>query len=310
MRETRVETRGDFMRYLNLSIDQSWAKVRPSNKTLTNKFLHYMASMNRKDKTLRLYRNDLKAFFIWNANSNENKDFIRITKEDFLRFRNDGVENYGWSEARVYAFDATLSSLSTYIENELRDDEHYGGYRSVIKEIKIKGGTVNVGRPEYSMSDVQGVLDMLVAESAFKEACLLALVLYSGKKPADLLKLKLSSFKVYADVLYKLDDGIYVLKEKFDPYLNLWLQHRGESEWLFTDSEDCRKPWSLDAMKATFAIVAMRMEMPMYWQSVTDLTVAEISKAGLPHDILWEMSGMSEDALIRAYVGVKKERTK
>lgn len=305
-----------MLKYLVPTGRQLEKSISPVNKKLMKSFLAHIGSQGRKDKTLAQYKADLITFFKWNASHNDNKDFIDITEEDFLRFREMGYEDLRWSMSRARTVEGALSSMSSFIEKKLCDDEHYKGFKSVIRDCRVKDTEVTFIKPVYTEEELQDVLDMLTEESRHKEACLLALAMYSGRTKRELLKFELSFFQDYGDTLYRTptkvhtDKGneiyFYVLKEKFDPYLKLWMEDRKEngidSKWLFPEYLNNKKPWRREAVESAFADIAKEAEMSMYWTSLSEFAAKEFIKAGIPHDILWEMSGISDDDLVNFYM--------
>lgn len=293
--------------YVNLNGKDNWKSVRQSNKALMNKFLTFLRSKGRKDRTLKEYENALKIFFIWNMNYNDNKDFINLAKDDFLRFRMYGYNEVKWSASREYVFESIFASLSKYIENEL----HIEGFKSVLSGIKLKSIVygVKVSKMPYTTEQINSALDLCVFDGEYKAACLIALIVCSGKDMHDLLKCEVSFFDerhIYKDVLYKLPMAkSYVLKEKFDPYLKLWLDYRKEngieSKWLFPDFNVSEKPWSYDRAKY---VISSYIDSTFYVKSLRECAVIEFANAGLPRELLLEMSGLDDDSLARTYVGI------
>ena len=313
----KAEIRGDVvLKYLNLTEKQTKRGINQLNRGLMKKFLEYVASKGRTDGTLAQYRADLTTFFKWNAAHNDNKDFIKITAEDFIRFREMGSEDMKWSMSRIRTVEGAVSSLSSYVQEELRDDDHYGGYRSVIRNCRLKISDIEKAKPVYTEDDLQYILDILEEDCRYKEACLLALAMYSGRTKRELLKFKPSFFVEYKEGLYKTpvrihtDKGnesyFYILKEKFDPYLKMWMDFREEngieSEWLFPEYTDNSKPWRREAVETIFAEISKESEISLYWTSLNEFAVKEFLKAGLSHEMLWEMSGISDESLIKAYM--------
>ena len=298
--------------YLNM--DANWNEVRIENRILLKKFLNYIALKNRKDRTLRQYNSDIRTFFIWNKLYNDDKDFIKVTTEDFLRFRMWGYKEFKWKASRAYGIEAALSSLSTYIEEEL----HYDGFKSVIKKIKLKygGSSIEANKATYTDEQLQDILDMLISEGSYKEACMVAFGMYSGRNYHEMTQYEVSFFddkNVYAGKLYKTPVPLetakgnkvycYILKEKFDPYLKMWMDYRNEngikSKWLFPPTKGRRV--LLETSRKTIKY----LDTPIRWGLLAEYASRQFATAGLSYTLLCRISGLTEDALIKAYVGIR-----
>ena len=190
--------------------------------------------------------------------NNGNKEFIKITKRDFVRFQNHCLKEWGWSSNRVRRVKSVISSLSNYIENILDEEEEYEGYRGVIRKIESPAKEVVREKSVFEPEEMQGLLDHLVAQGKYLQACILSLAINSGRRKAELPRFKVSYFSeenVIFGSLYKTPEKVktkgrgsrgkmldlYVLKKEFDPYLELWLAERKrlgiDSEWLFPLNE-------------------------------------------------------------------------
>ena len=303
--------------YLDMSA--IWDEVRIENKNLLKQFLDYVALKNRKGRTLRQYHNDIKTFFMWNKVYNDDKEFTKVTTEDFLKFRAWGLKEFNWKSSRAIVIEAALSSFSTYIEDEL----HYDGFKSAIKKVKLKSHLKTaVDKIVYTDEQLQEVLDMFVSEGRCKEACIMAYAMYSGRNWFEMTQYEVSFFSpkyVYGDMLYKTPVPLktvngnelycYILKEKFDPYLQLWMDYRREnnirSKWLFPLEGDYRKPLRDNPLRDLSIRAKKYLDVPLRWELLADYAMRKFTEAGIPHDILWEIAGLSEDTLIKTYIGVK-----
>ena len=112
--------------YNQITTPELIEKIYDENKELYEDFLGYLASIDRAQSTIDSYRNDLEIFFVWNLTENKNKDFIDITKREFARFQNHALNTWDWSSNRVRRVKSVLSSLSSFIEDILDEEEKYG----------------------------------------------------------------------------------------------------------------------------------------------------------------------------------------
>ena len=68
--------------YNHITTEEKIAEINENNTWLINEFLEYLASIDRAPQTLRSYKSDLHIFFVWNIDFNNNKDFVKLTKEN------------------------------------------------------------------------------------------------------------------------------------------------------------------------------------------------------------------------------------
>ena len=128
----KVHGRGTV--YNPLVTDELLAQVNPENIQLKKDFLAYLRSIDRAKTTLDSYDHDLDYFFCWNVLYNGNKFFVDMNKREFARFQDFGLNENGWSSARVTRVKSTLSSLSNYIYNIC--DDLYESYKPVVRRIE------------------------------------------------------------------------------------------------------------------------------------------------------------------------------
>ena len=102
--------------YNNITTEELVAQILPENQTLSTDFLEYLRSIDRSPTTIEQYKSDLKIFFVYNLQFNNNKRFTEITKREFARFQNHAINEWQWSPKRTRRVKSVLSSLSNYIE--------------------------------------------------------------------------------------------------------------------------------------------------------------------------------------------------
>ena len=74
-----------------ITSEEKWAEVNSKNKKLMDRFLKEK-STRCSSVTIKNYRSDLKIFFTWNMEENDDKYFPNIKKLDFSDFFAYGVE--------------------------------------------------------------------------------------------------------------------------------------------------------------------------------------------------------------------------
>lgn len=220
-----------------------WEKVCRDNKRLVDDFADYNHSVDRSDATVNQYTHQLKLFFVWNLQENDNKFFVDIKKRDFVRF-------FGWlrtdlqaSPNRIISMKAVLSSLSNYIERML--DDEYPTYRNVVKIIESPAKVAVREKAVLTEEQVQKCLDDLVKAKKYQLACFFALSIASGARKAELMQFKCSYFteeNIVYGCLYETPEDIrmkgkgklghrdkkYTFVKLFKPYFDLWMEERKE----------------------------------------------------------------------------------
>ena len=81
--------------YNNITSPELLERVLPENKQLGDDFMEYLQSIDRSPNTIDQYKNDLRIFWVWNLQNNNNKPFIKITKREFARFQNHCLNEWG-----------------------------------------------------------------------------------------------------------------------------------------------------------------------------------------------------------------------
>lgn len=289
-----------------------------------------MQSIDRSPNTIHQYKNDLAIFWCWNVLYNNNKQFIDVTKREFVKFQNHCLNEWKWSPNRVRRVKSVISSLSNFIENILDEEKEFQGYRSVIKKIESPVKEEVREKSIFEPEELQFLLDTLVNNKKYNQACMLALAMYSGRRKAELPRFKVSYFNeenVFLGSLYKTPEkvktkgrgsrgkmlNLYVLKKEFDPYLKLWLDERKtqgiESEWLFPMSDDFShpiKPETLDSWAITFTRI---LGKEFYWHSMRHFFTTQCLKKNLPSSVVQEIVGWESADMVNLYNDTTTEET-
>ena len=289
-----------------------------------------MQSIDRSPNTIHQYKNDLAIFWCWNVLYNNNKQFIDVTKREFVKFQNHCLNEWKWSPNRVRRVKSVISSLSNFIENILDEEKEFQGYRSVIKKIESPVKEEVREKSIFEPDELQKLLDDLVENKKYNQACMLALAMYSGRRKAELPRFKVSYFNeenVFLGSLYKTPEkvktkgrgsrgkmlNLYVLKKEFDPYLKLWLDERKtqgiESEWLFPMSDDFShpiKPETLDSWAITFTRI---LGKEFYWHSMRHFFTTQCLKKNLPSSVVQEIVGWESADMVNLYNDTTTEET-
>lgn len=293
------------------------AKINKNNLQLKDDFLMYLKSVQRSPGTINGYDNDLLIVFTYIMEELGNKDFQKLSKRDIVRIQN-WLTDKGNSSARIRRIKSAISSLSNYCENILADDDpDFDGYRSIVRKIENPPLVPVREKTIFEAEEVEALLDELVQRKLYKQACYLALAVYSGRRKAELCRFKVSDFDdsklVFDGAMYKSDPikskgrgggkmiNCYTLAKKFKPYFDLWMEERKrcgiESEWLFPSLQDASKHMPIsnaNSFADTFSRISGKYA---YSHNFRHYFCSELARAGIPDGVIqkilaWESADM------------------
>ena len=293
--------------YNNITSPELVKQISQENKDLMNDFLEYLQSIDRAATTIKVYRNNLEIFFVWNLQNNNNKSFVDLSKREIAKFQNYALNTLGWGSARMKNVKSALSSLSTYIEDIL--DDEYEDFRPIINKIKNPVSEPKREKTVLKDEEVDELLHTLVENKKYQMACAVALAAMSGARKSELLRFKVSYFDdeniMEGTGLYKTPEKIktkgrgkgkmlnkYTLKD-FKYYLDLWLEERKkkgiESEWIFVgkDGEQMKKS-NLDSYANT---ISNMIGKPFYFHCMRHYLCTKLSKLNIPDAVIVEYYG-------------------
>ena len=308
--------------YNNITSEEKLAKVNPENIQLGNDFLEYLTSIDRAKTTVNSYEADLKVFWCWNEEFNNNKFFVNLSKREIAKFQNYALNTWGWSPARMRRVKSTLSSLSNFVESML--DDEYEDYRPIVRKIENPAACAVREKTVLEEEQLQKLLDYLVEKKRYDKACMLALAMCSGRRKAELVRFKVSYFddaNIIYGSLYKTPEAVktkgrgngkfihcYTLRHKFKPYLDMWLAERKkrgiESEWLFPRKDDLNehlKPETLNSWANTFTKF---LGVDFYWHCLRHYFTTHLVRMGLPDGVIQDIIGWSSADMLRLYTDI------
>ena len=158
----------------------------------------------------------------------------------------------------------------------------------------------------FTDDEIEGLLNDLRDEGKYPQMIALALALYSGRRKQELLRYKMDFFtdeNVIHGSLYKTPKiktkghgakgkviNTYVLKNKFDPYLDIWrkyrMDHGIESEWLLYDANNPSEPLAVSTLDSWANTFSRRLGKPFYWHSLRHRWTTAMAEAGLPTEVI------------------------
>lgn len=305
-----------------LTSDDLIRQVNPENIRLKEDYLSYLRSVQRSEKTIYCYENDLDIFFVWNLQNNSDKSFIKLSKRDIVAFQNYLINTNCNSPARVRRIKATLSSLSNYIE-AICDDE-YPNFKNIIH--KVESPVSQPTREKTVLSDEQldALLDYLTNKKYYDKACMLALAMCSGRRKAELVRFKTAYFddgNIIYGSLYKTPETVktkgrgngkfihcYTLRQKFKPYLDMWLAERAKrgivSEWLFPRDDNRNEHLKPDTLNSWANTFTKFLGVDFYWHCMRHYFTTHLVRIGLPDGVIQDIIGWSSADMLRLYTDI------
>lgn len=326
-----AEKKGRSTVYNHITSMDKLAKVNPENLILEEDFVEYLKSTDKARGTIKQYRANLRVFWCWNLEFNDNIFFVELKKRQLTKFQNHAINEWGWSPRRVRTVKATLSSLSNFIVRIL--DDEYPNYKSIINMVESP-----VDRPVRDKSifdevmDMQPLLDYLVKNHEYAQACAVSLAMNSGRRKSELLRFKVGWFTpehtICGGALYKTpemvqtkgrgEDGkplyLYTIASSFDPYLKLWMDERKRlkirSQWLFPRRRGERwidEPMLLSSMDYWAKSFSEFLGKPFYWHSLRHFFTTKLRNYGIPSNVIQDLMGWDSADMVNRYDDTEKD---
>lgn len=308
--------------YNSITSEEKLKQCNKDNIELGLEFLDYLKSIDRADTTIAQYSADLKIFWCWNLEFNDNKDFIKITKREFAKMQRHCLDEWGWSSKRVRRFKSTISSLSNYIENILDEEPEFEGYRSSIKKIESPVNQTVREKTIFTSEELQGLLDYLVEQEKYMKACVVALCMYSGRRKSEIPRFKVEYFKdeniMFDGAMWKTNEKVktkgrgkgkfvelYVLRKQFLPYLDLWMKQREElgieSEWLFPNKLDYSVAIKTDTMDSWVDGFSKFLGKDFYYHSLRHYFTTMLAENNIPAQVIKDIVKWESVEMVSLY---------
>ena len=299
--------------------------IELKHQWLIDEFLLYLKAEGKSEKTLINYESDLRIWFSWFEKNctlkGKPKGFEKIKVQDVIKFQSELLEK-GMSINRYSRLKSSISSLSNYCENVLAEDEDYGEYtnfRNIVN--KVKKPIKQTVREKTILSDnqCQDLLDELVSDGKFQMACAFALAWASGRRKSELLEIKIHHINdknLKWGTLYKTDkikckgkkQEVFVLKSKFKPYFDLWMQERerlgvpSSIDDIFIKKEDDEWRQARVSQLNYYADCFSKMlNEDFYWHALRHQFTTELLNQGLPESVVQQIIGWSSSDMVNLY---------
>lgn len=310
----------------NDNITSSWDEVSKENKQLVNDFIKYCKSNDKSPQTIHQYEEWLKVFFCWNYDENDDKFFVDLKRRDFVYYFG-WCRDLGMSANRIASLKSVLSSLSSEIE--LLYEDVYPQFHNQLRALEpVKISTVRE-KTVISNQQMTEILEKLVEEKEYQIACYLALACASGSRKAELLQMKVNFFtperEVFDGYMYCTPEirskgqgkrgkiiKKYVIKELFQPFLNLWLKEREEKgitmDSLFVTKKDGEYvPATVSTANSFAAKISKIFGIDYYAHSSRHFFCTYLKRMKLPDDVITQIFGWANSDMIKIYSDIPAE---
>ena len=292
---------------------------------LIEQFMDYLRAEGKSKKTMKNYRSDLYIWFSWFEQNcklkGKPKTFDQLKTVDIIKFQGELLEK-GMSVNRYSRLKSVISSLANYCENILAEDDDYPEYKnfkSVVNKVKKPPKEAVREKTILTNEECQRYLDKLVETERYQMACAFALAWASGRRKAELLEIKCSHINdknLKWGSLYKTDkikckgklQEVYILKSKFKPYFDLWMEERErlgvpkEIDDIFVKREHGQWRKSKESQLNYYAdVFSKEMGVNFYFHCLRHQFTTTLLESGIPESVVQQIIGWSSADMIAIY---------
>lgn len=301
--------------------------ILSENIELMEEFLDYLESTDHSPTSINVYKNNLYIFFVYCQKHLKNKDFVNIKKRDIINFQGYMVKNE-LSPARIKNIKSTLSSMSNFIENVLDEDEKWENFKNIINKIPSPAKQEVREKTVLEDDDCQRLLDYLVDNKMYQQACVFALAWASGRRKSELLRIKRSHITdenlIYGS-LYKTPEkiktkgkgkgkflNVYILKSKFKKYFDLWMEERERlgvpddiDDIFVAKKKDGWQPMKISTLDSWTVKFSEFLKVPFYFHCLRHNFCTAMYKANIPASIIKDLIGWESLEMVSLYTDVE-----
>lgn len=244
-----------------------------------------------------------------------------------MNFQNYLVKNQ-LSPARIRVLRSTISSLSDFCCDILDEEYKWRNFKNIVNKIKAPSLTSVREKTILEEEDCKRLLDFLVSKEQYQKACAFALAWASGRRKSELPRIKRHHIKeeniVYG--LYKTPEKIeskgkgingkqihmYILKSKFKPYFDLWMQEReklgvpDDIDDIFILKKEGKwvpiKTSTLDSWSKYFSSF---LGIDFYWHCMRHQFTTELVKANIPATVIKEIINWASTNMVDHYTDIE-----
>lgn len=313
--------------------------IRKENSELKAEFIEYLKGTDHSKDTVNVYSNNLDIFFVFMMQYLKNKDFSKIKKKDIIKLQNIMLERE-LSPSRIRNIRSTLSSLSKYCEDILADDIDedeedenilkWDGFRNIINKIPAPSLTMVREKTILEEEECEKLLDELVKEGKLQQACAFALAYSSGRRKSELLRIKCSYINednLVFGALYKTPEkvktkghgsrgkmlNLYIYKNKFKKYFDLWIDKRKEigvpedidEMFIKKTSTGEWKPLTKAAFDRWADDFSKRLGKDFYWHCLRHNFTTFLIKSKVPSNVVKEIIGWEDLSMVDRYTDIE-----
>lgn len=308
--------------------DEMYSKVNEDNKLLLKEFIEYLQSIGRSEGTINNYKSDLRILFCWAVTNARNKSFVDFVKKDFIRYQNYELNELGLSPNRIRRMRSAMSSLANYIEN-ICDDE-YPDFKNIVNKLEAPDKRTVREKTILEDDECQSLLDDLVKNKKYQQACAFALAWASGRRKSELLRIK-KSYIVEENLkfgsMYKTNEKIktkgkgggkyiyvWILKNKFKPYFDLWMKERDRlgvpkdmDEMFVVKVNGEWKPASVATLDYYSEVFSKKLNKDFYFHCLRHQFTTELVKSNIPASIIKDIVGWESTDMVDLYTDIDVE---
>ena len=149
--------------------------------------------------------------------------------------------------------------------------------------------------------------------------------MYSGRRKSELTRFKVSHFKpenVIFDTFWKTDEKIqtkgrgssgkqiylYVLKDKFEPYLKMWLKDREQrgidSEWLLVSLRYPDRPVTIETLDDWAEEFTEFLGKDFYWHSMRHFFCTLLARQEVPVNVIQDIIQWDSADMVKLYTDI------
>lgn len=298
---------------------------------LIEQFMDYLRAGGKTPKTLKNYYSDLCIWFSWFEKNckfkGKPKTFDQLKAIDIIKFQGELIEK-GMSINRYSRLKSVISSLANYCENILAEDDDYPEFKNFRSPVnKVKKPVKEAVREKTVLQDVdiQNLLEQLIENKKYQQACALALAWASGRRKAELLEIKCHHIveeNLKWGSLYKTDkikckgkmQEVYILKSKFKYYYDLWMKERkhlgvpDDIDDIFIKKEDGIWKKAKESQLNYYAEYFTKLlDTDFYWHSIRHNFTTTLLADGIPESIVQKIVGWQSADMVNLYNDADKD---
>lgn len=168
--------------------DDEYMKCNVLNRELVEDFISN--SMQLSDKTLLIYKSNLRIWLVWIKDNLNNKNITEIKPREYLRFQN-WLTVRGCSSSDIKTKRSTISSLCNYIEVYYLDD--YPTFRSCVNSsIPLPEKVLINEKNPPSSDEIEMMCDVLEKSDRWNKYMIIAFIRFAfetGCRRAEILQI-------------------------------------------------------------------------------------------------------------------------